>query len=176
MTSVCLYFQVHQPFRLKWFWPDPLYKHEGPLHELYFDNPLNEFTLKKVAGKCYHPANDIILSHVDHFKSEKRKFKASFSLSGVFLEQCERWDKDLLEKFKQMAQSGCVEFLCETYPHSLTGLYEDKEIFRRDVAEQKQALKDYLGYKPEVFRNTELLFNNDISYEAEKMGFKAIIT
>lgn len=175
MTSVCFYFQVHQPFRLNWFWPD----NGGPggnLTDRYFDKALNEFTFHKVAGKCYHRANDIILSQIDRFKNDKRKFKVSFSLSGTFLDQCEMWDKDLLEKFKQMAESGCVEFLCETYYHSLASLYEDKGEFVEQVKQHRQTIKDLFGQKSKVFRNTELLYHNDIATEVEKMGFDAVMT
>ncbi|MFH1125493.1 MAG: glycoside hydrolase family 57 protein, partial [Candidatus Altiarchaeota archaeon] len=105
-----------------------------------------------------------------------KKFKVSYSLSGTFLDQCEMWDKSLLEKFKRMADSGCVEFLCETYYHSLASLYEDKTEFVEQVKQHQQAMKDYLGQKPRVFRNTELLYHNDIAAEVEKLGFDAIMT
>ncbi|MFH0860283.1 MAG: glycoside hydrolase family 57 protein [Candidatus Altiarchaeota archaeon] len=176
MTAVCFYFQVHQPFRTTWFWPDNGIDYKGKLEDLYFDTKLNEFTFRKVAGKCYHRANDIILSQIDRFKGGKRKFKVSFSLSGTFLDQCERWDKDLMEKFRQMADSGCVEFLGETYYHSLAGLYEDKEEFTDQVEQHRQAMKDLLGMKPEVFRNTELLYHDGIGETIERMGFKATMT
>ena len=176
MTSVCFYFQVHQPFRLNWYWPENSKSHKGPLSDLYFDSRLNEFTFRKVAGKCYHKANDIILSQIDRFKGQNRKFKVSFSLSGTFLDQCERWDKDLLEKFKQMAESGCVEFLSETYYHSLSSLYEDRAEFVEQVRQHQQAIRDLFGQNSKVFRNTELLYHNEIAKEVEGMGFKAIMT
>ena len=143
---------------------------------MYFDKRLNEFTFKKVAGKCYHRANDIILSQIDRFKNDKKQFKVSYSLSGTFLDQCERWDRDLLEKFKQMAESGCVEFLTETYYHSLASLYEDKTEFIEQVKQHQQAMKDLLGAKSKVFRNTELLYHNEIAKEIEDAGFSAIMT
>ncbi|MBM3309525.1 MAG: alpha-amylase, partial [Candidatus Altiarchaeales archaeon] len=176
MTSVCFYFQIHQPFRLNWFWPENAKNWQGRLEDLYFDQPLNEFTFKKVSGKCYHKASDIILSQIDRFKKDDRKFKVSFSLSGTFLEQCEMWDKSLLEKFKQMSESKCVEFLCETYYHSLASLMEDRTEFIEQVRKHQQAIKDLLGQTPKVFRNTELLYHNEIAREVENMGFKAIMT
>jgi alpha-amylase len=175
MTSVCFYFQVHQPFRLNWFWPDKKGQPDS-LTDRYFDRPLNKFTFKKVADKCYHRANDIILSQIDRFRKEKREFKVSFSLSGTFLDQCQMWDPDLLEKFKQMAESGCVDFLCETYYHSLSSLYEDKTEFVEQVGQHRQAMSDLFGQKPKVFRNTELLYHNDIAKQIEEMGFSAIMT
>jgi len=175
MTSVCFYFQVHQPFRLKWFWPEnggP----KGPLTDYYFDQPLNEHTLHKVAGKCYHRANQIILEQIDRFKGERKKFKLSYSLSGTFIDQCEMWDKTILDEFKQMADTGCVEFLCETYYHSLSSLYDDKEEFTEQVKKHQQKMHDLIGVKPQVFRNTELIYNDEIAKQIESLGFKAIMT
>ena len=176
MTSICFYFQVHQPYRLRWFWPEEEKNRKGKLFDLYFDKPLNKFTFKKVAGKCYHPANDTILELIDQFKDQKKKFKLSYSLSGTFIDQCEAWDPDLLEKFKQMAETGCVEFLGESYYHSLVSLFEDKTEFREEIEMHIQAMKDLFGVRPRVFRNTELLYNDEIAKEVERFGFKAIIT
>lgn len=176
MTAICLYFQVHQPYRLKWFWPNDSRNYKGELKDLYFDRPLNEYTFKKVAGKCYWPTNKIILELINRFKDQKRKFKLSYSLSGTFLEQCEKWDPNLLETFRRMAESGCVEFLGETYYHSLVSLFEDKTEFREQMKMHSKTMKDVLGVKTKVFRNTELLYHDDIASEAEKAGFKAIMT
>jgi len=174
LTSVCIYFQVHQPYRLKWFWPDEHLPKN--LEERYFDTGLNEWTLHKVAGKCYWPANQNILYNIDQLKGEKRPFKLSYSISGIFLEQCERWEPDLLETFKQMAETGCVEFICETYYHSLSSLFEDCGEFKEQVKQHKQTLKDLLGYTPQVCRNSELLYHNGIAEAIEELGFKATIT
>ncbi|VVB50845.1 Glycosyl hydrolase family 57 [uncultured archaeon] len=175
MTSVCLYFEVHQPFRLKWFWPAS----DAPqtsLEDRYFDAPLNEFTFKKVAGKCYWPANTTILNNIDYFKGSKKKFKCAYSITGVLLEQAERWDKDLLETWKQMAESGCVEFLDETYHHSLASLFDNHVEFTEQILLHKQKMKDLLGYTPTVFRNTELLYHDNIAETIEQLGYKAILT
>ena len=166
---------MHQPHRLKWFWPEESKGYKGKLEDLYFDGPLNEWTFHKVAGKCYHPTNDIILEKLDLLKKEKRPFKVSYSLTGTFLEQCERWDKDLLEKFRWMAETGNVQFLGETYYHSLASMFEDKEEFREQVKLHSELVKDLLGVKPQVFRNTELLYHDQIAEEAEKLGFKGIL-
>lgn len=174
MTSICVYFQVHQPYRLRWFWPDETrYK---SLEEKYFDNQLNEWTLNKVAKKCYWPANKNILNNLDRFKGERRKFKLSYSISGVFLEQCERWDPDLLETWRQMADTGCVEFIAETFYHSLSSLFDDCGEFKEQVKLHQQTLKDLLGVTPRVCRNTELLYHNEIAEAVKELGFKATIT
>ena len=175
MQTICFYFQVHQPFRLKWFWPDEGRDKKDNLEDLYFDQELNKWIFRKVANKCYWNTNNIMLDLIDRFKSQNRKFKISYSITGVWLDQCERWNPDLLETFKQMAQTGCVEFLGETYYHSLAGLFEDKGEFVEQVEMHSQAMRDLLGVKPVVFRNTELLYNNEIAKEAEKMGFKGIL-
>lgn len=176
MASICLYFQVHQPHRLKWFWPENGKGQKRELFDVYFDRPLNKYTFEKVAKKCYHPTNKIILELIDQLKGQKKKFKLSYSLSGTFMEQCEEWDKDVLEEFKQMADSKCVEFLGETYYHSLSSLFEDRTEFIEEVNEHRKAMKDLLGVKPNVFRNTELLYHDDIAREVEKLGFRAIMT
>ncbi len=174
MTSICIYFQVHQPHRLRWFWPngDP----RNGLEDYYFDTGLNEWTLHKVAEKCYWPATQNILANVDRLKGEKRKFKVSYSLSGCILEQMERWDPDLLELFKQLGETGCCEFLCETQYHSLASLFEYREEFKEQAEDHRRMVKDYLGQTPQVFRNTELLYHDTIAEEIEELGFKAIMT
>ncbi|MFH1404416.1 MAG: glycoside hydrolase family 57 protein [Candidatus Altiarchaeota archaeon] len=174
MTSVCFYFQMHQPYRLKWFWPGDDYK--GPLEDHYFDTELNKWTLHKVAGKCYWPATQNILHNIELLKNEKRKFKVSYSISGAVLEQMERWDKDLLELFKQLGETGCCEFLCETRYHSLSSLFDLRGEFVEQVKDHRQMIKDYLGQKPSVFRNTELLYHDTIAKEIEDLKFKAIMT
>lgn len=174
MTSVCLYFQVHQPYRLKWYWPGE--GETASLEDRYFDTGLNEWTLKKVASKCYWPATENILANIDKLRAEKRSFKVSYSLSGCVLEQMERWDPDLLELFKQVGETGCCEFLAETRYHSLASLFEYRQEFQEQVREHRQTVKDLLGQKPKVFRNTELLYHDTIAEEAEELGFKAILT
>ncbi len=92
----------------------------------YFDDAVNREIFKRAAKKCYFPSNQILLELIDKHKKQRRKVKVSFSLSGVFLEQCEMFDQDLLETFRQLAETGCVEFLNQTYYHSVSSLYPDK--------------------------------------------------
>ena len=173
MTSVCVYFQIHQPFRLRWFWPNGA--PQKGLEDYYFDNGLNEWTFHKVAGKCYWPATQNIMANIDRLKGQNRKFKVSYSLSGSILEQMERWDRDLLDLFRQMGESGCCEFICETRYHTLSSLFEYRDEFHDQVMEHKQMVKDLLGQSPKLFRNTELLYHDTIAKEVEEMGFKAIL-
>jgi len=174
VTSICIYFQVHQPYRLKWFWPGE--SNEQDLEERYFDNKLNKKVFEKVARKCYWPANKNILHNLENMKDQDRPFKLSYSISGVFLEQCQRWDPELLDTWRQMADTGCVEFICETYYHSLASLFDDCGEFKQQVKKQRQTLKDLLGVEPRVCRNTELLYHNGIAKAIEELGFDATIT
>jgi len=181
MTYVCLVFQVHQPLRLnRNFHLDVFTRRDiskKDLFELYFDNRLNEYVFKRAAQKCYFPANRIILEQIDKFKRERKKFKVTYGVSGVFVEQCERWSPDLLESFKELAQTGCVEFLDEPYYHSLAGLYGDnRSEFIEQVLMHKRLVKELFNYKPKVFVNTECLYNNAIAKTIEELGYEGILT
>lgn len=168
MTSVCMYFQVHQPFRLRRFWPD-----ERTGFFRYFDERSNREIFERVARKCYLPANRTLLKSIDEHKG---KFRFTLSVSGTLLEQCELWGKDVLEGFRQMAESGAVEFLDETFYHSLTSIFEDKTEFIEEIEEHNKRMVDLLGVKPQIFRNTELLYNNTVAKIVSDLGYKAILT
>ena len=168
MTSVCVYFQIHQPYRLRWFWPNG---DKG--FNRYFDESKNKEIFEKVANKCYLPANNILLDAIDEHNGD---FKFSVSITGTLLSQCEQWGTDVLDTFRQMADSGCVEFLDETNYHSLAGLFEDRTEFIEQVREHRDLVFDLLNVKPEVFRNTELLYNNSIAKTVSDLGYKAILT
>lgn len=168
MTSVCIYFQVHQPFRLRRFWPD-----DRPGFFRYFDERSNREIFERVAQKCYIPTNRLLLDALDEHKGE---FRFSLSVTGTLLEQCELWGKDVLESFRQMAETGAVEFLDETFYHSLSSLFEDKTEFVEEIKEHRELMFDLLGVKPQVFRNTELLYNNTIAKLVSDLGYRAILT
>ncbi|MDO9517272.1 MAG: glycoside hydrolase family 57 protein [Methanosarcinaceae archaeon] len=168
MTSICIYFQIHQPYRLRWFWPN-----EDKGFNRYFDESINKEIFEKVARKCYLPTNNVMLDAIDEHHGD---FKFSVSITGTLLSQCEQWGTDVLDTFRQMADSGCVEFLDETNYHSLAGLFEDRTEFIEQVREHRDLVFDLLKVKPEVFRNTELLYNNSIAKTASELGYKAILT
>ncbi len=167
MTSVCVYFQIHQPYRLRWFWPNG---DKG--FNRYFDGSKNKEIFEKVANKCYLPANHTLLDAIDEHNGD---FKFSVSITGTLLSQCEQWGTDVLDTFRQMADSGCVEFLDETNYHSLAGLFEDRTEFIEEIREHRDLVFDLLNVKPEVFRNTELLYNNNIARTVSDLGYKAIL-
>lgn len=166
MPSVCFYFQVHQPFRLK---PYDCFK-IGEDHA-YEDERKNREILNRVAAKCYLPANNTLLNLIEKYHG---KFKIAYSLSGTVIEQMEKYRPDVLESFQDLAKSGCVEFLSETYYHSLSFLYS-KEEFVRQVGMHKQKIEEVFNQSPQVFRNTELIYNNEIANFVSDLGYKGIV-
>ncbi|MGQ9468612.1 MAG: DUF5752 family protein [Nitrososphaerales archaeon] len=180
MKEVCLGFEVHQPFRIRanflWdrmeFQPVP----KGELINYYFDQKLNRKVFDRIAKKCYLPSNQILLEQIDSYKRSSKKVKVAFSLSGIFLEQCEMWSMDVLDSFKQLAHTGCVEFLDQTYYHSLSSLWPDKSEWIEQIKMHRQAMKDLIGLEPTFFENTEFLYNNPIAKSVEELGYKGIFT
>jgi len=147
------------------------------LFDLYFDHTLNREVFERAARKCYFPANGIILEQIDRFKHEVKQFKVAYSISGVFIEQCERWNPDLIESFRQLAQTGCVEFFDETYYHSLSSLFgSDRSEFVEQVQMHRQLMKDLFNSEPKICVNTECLYNNPIAKTIESLGYEATIT
>jgi alpha-amylase len=180
MTDIVFVFEVHQPHRLRrnLFWEGKVFRRlsKAELFDYYFDNEVDREIFKRAARKCYFPSNQILLDVIDRHKHEHKQVKVSFSISGVFLEQCEMFDKDLLESFRQLSASGRVEFLNQTYYHSIASLYPEKEEFIEQAKMHRQTVKDLLGYTPHVFENTELLYNNTIAKTVESIGYKGIYT
>lgn len=136
----------------------------------YFDDQKNIEVLRKVARKCYLPANELMLELL----KKHPQFKIAYSLSGVFIEQCERWAPEVIESFRQLVKTGRVELLSETYYHSLAYLFSKQE-FKEQVELHKQKLKEIFGYTPKIFRNTELIYNNEIAKTVEELGFRGIM-
>ncbi|MFH8080971.1 MAG: glycoside hydrolase family 57 protein [Candidatus Aenigmatarchaeota archaeon] len=177
MASILLGFEIHQPLRVKHIQASCEQVDDDKLVDHFFSsNGLNKFVFDRAAQKCYYPTTHILLELIDTFKGQKREFKCAFNMSGVWLEQCEKWQPDLLELFRQLAKSGRAEFLASTYFHSLASLFKNKEEFKEQVSMQNQAIKDLLGVKPVVFINTEMIYNNIIAKTVEDLGFKAIFT
>ena len=171
MPSICIYFQVHQPMRLRKF---SIFGHNGHgWRERYFDSALNRKIMEKVAEKCYRPTNAALLELI---RRHSGKFKISFSLTGVFIEQCREYAPDVIDSFRELYKTGCVEFLSETYYHSLASMFGDGGEFAEQVRLHQRALNE-IGIKPsKVFRNTEALYSNEIAKRIEGMGFEAAIT
>ena len=165
MASVVFYFQVHQPFRLR------RYTIFDSSQE-YFDDTRNQQVCRKVADKCYLPATKMLL---DLVRRHEGRFRVSFSLTGTIIEQLRKWSPEVLDVFGQLAKTGCVEFIAETYYHSLAFLYNRRE-FVAQTQKHRQFMQDTFGQTPRIFRNTELTYNNDVASVVEGMGFDAILT
>jgi alpha-amylase len=165
--AICFYFQVHQPFRLK------RYRFFDIGHDhYYYDDYSNESIMRKVADKCYIPANKMIL---DLIQKHKGKFKVAYSLSGLAINQFRLYAPEVLDSFRSLAATGMVEFLAETSSHSLASLKSRSE-FERQVNIHKEMLKEFLGIEPTSFRNTELIYSDDIGSWIADMGFKSVLT
>ncbi len=167
MRTICLYFQVHQPLRFRKY----RFFEIGKEH-YYYDDYLNESILSKVSAQCYLPANKMML---DLIKKYKDKFKISFSISGIALEQFQLYAPEVIDSFKKLADTGNVEFLTETYAHSLVAL-KDKKEFEKQVNEHSARIRELFGIEPKVFRNTELIYSDEIGKMAYDMGYKGMLT
>lgn len=164
MPSICFYFQVHQPFRLRRY-------SVFDTQSNYFDDYKNGQICRKVANKCYLPANRLILDLINRFDG---RFRVSYSITGVLLEQLEMYAPEVLSTFQALAQTGCVEFLAETYYHSLSFLYSRDE-FAEQVRLQRERIRNTFGLETKVFRNTELVYNNDLAHFVAAMGFAGVL-
>ena len=165
MASVVFYFQVHQPNRLRRY---SIFDSDTN----YFDDAHNKEICNKVSGKCYLPANAAIRELIDRHEG---RFRVSYSLTGAVIEQFQRWRPDVLDSFVDLAATGCVEFIAETYYHSMAFLY-NREEFVAQIEKHRDLMGELFGQSPRIFRNTELTYNNDVARVIEDMGFDAILT
>ncbi|PLJ77801.1 alpha-amylase [Infirmifilum sp. SLHALR2] len=183
MKHIVFVFEVHQPYRVARNIPWKLNEATvaggrldlNELEGIYFDQGLNREVLERVAKRCYLPANSVILQHIDHFKDHGKKFKVAYSISGVLLEQAERWFPDLLDSFKQLADTGLVEFLDQTYFHSLSFLVSEEE-FIDQMKMHSEKIRTYFGVTPTSVENTEFIYNNYIGRVFDRLGYKAVLT
>lgn len=164
MASVCFYFQVHQPYRLRRY-------SVFDTDQNYFDDYKNGEICRKVAHKCYLPANRLILELI---RQHGGRFRVAYSLTGVIMDQFQQYTPEVIETFQQLNETGCVEFLAETYYHSLSFLYSRGE-FAEQVRLHQDRIETLFGQRPTVFRNTELIYNNDLAHYIEEMGFKGVV-
>lgn len=166
MSAICFYFQVHQPYRLRHYTFFDI--GQSPFYE---DEDANCGILLKVARKCYLPMNALLLKLI---KRHEGRFKISFSISGTALDQFEAYAPEVIQSYRELMATGCVEMLSETYTHSLSFLYSPEE-FRAQVRQHDDRIEELFGVRPVVFRNTELIYNNALARTVEDMGYKAIL-
>ncbi len=167
MRSVCLYFQVHQPFRLKTY----RFFDMGVDH-YYYDDFQNKSIVQRIAQKCYLPSNKLMLELI---KKHSKSFNIAFSISGLALEQFEKHTPEVIASFKALADTGNVEFLTETYAHSLASLKSYDE-FKRQVEMHSLKIEKLFGVRPTTFRNTELIYSDEIGEMVARMGYKTLLT
>ncbi|HCB45877.1 MAG TPA: alpha-amylase [Algoriphagus sp.] len=168
MRTICFYFQVHQPYRLK-----PYRFFDIGEDHYYWDDFLNRSVIRKVAQKCYLPMNALLLELI---QKHHGAFKVTFSFSGTFMYQLEAYAPDVLESFQRLVATGQVELLNETYGHSLAAL-KSKEEFAGMVKQHQDKIKQlFNGYQPKVFRNTELIYSDKIGAMVADLGYKGILT
>jgi len=167
MKTICLYFQLHQPFRFR------RYRFFDIGNDsYYYDDYANETILQKVAKNCYLPSNKILL---DAIQKQKGKFKVAFSLSGIALEQLQLYAPEVIKSFQELSKTGCVEFLSETYAHSLVALKSQSHLAEQ-VKKHDDLIEKLFGQKPSVFRNTEMIYTDEIGKMIQELGFKAMLT
>ena len=165
--KVCLYFQVHQPARLRLYRFFDIGKDSH-----YYDDFANRTILKRVVQKCYLPMNELLLEAIGKHNGD---FKVAFSISGSALEQFERYAPEVIDSFKKLAETGCVEFLSETYYHSLASLSSPAE-FKHQVEKHRAKIKELFDVETTAFRNTELIYSDSIGSAVYDMGFKTMLT
>lgn len=170
MASICFYFHVHQPYRIRKYRMFDIGRDNNYFEDEYESRLSNKKIIDKVAEKCYLPTNDLLY----HLLQEYPQFRVSFSITGVLLEQLEEYRPDVLKSFQKLVDTGRVELLSETYYHSLAFLYS-KDEFVSQVEMHKKKLWELFKYKPKVFRNTELIYNNELATFVEEMGYKGIL-
>lgn len=160
MASVCFYFQVHQPQRLRRYsvfdtaWD-------------YFDDHVNRTICRRVADRCYLPAARLLR---DLIHQHNGCFRVCFSITGSAIEQFHRFTPEVIDVFKDLTATGCVEMLCETYYHSLAFVHSWEE-FTQQVQMHRDTIRALFGQEPRVFRNTELAYSNAIGQFAKEAGF-----
>lgn len=167
MKALCLFFQIHKPLNLRHY-----HFFDIGIEHYYYDDFTNESNMRKLADNCYLPANAILL---DLILSLKGKFKISFSISGLALDQFERYTPEVIESFQKLAATGYVEFLAETNSHSLVSL-KNKDEFAKQIKMHTKRIKKLFGQKPKIFSNTELIYSDKIGEMVSELGFKGILT
>lgn len=170
--GITLYMHVHQPWRVrKYSIFDTAEQHD------YFDEKAqdtdrnNERVFRKVADKSYRPMNALL----EKLLGQHPEFKVSLSITGTFIEQAEKWGPDVLESFKRLVDTGQVEIVSETYYHSLAFFYSLPE-FERQVQIHREKIRSLFGVETQVFRNTELAYNDSLAKWADEYGFKGILS
>ena len=185
MPDIVFMFEVHQPYRLDRRAYQKLLEKSlrgnlepSDLEDAIFDNGLNKLVMVRAAQKCYIPASKIILESIKRYKDSGKPFKVSFSISGVFIEQASMWAPEVINIFKELRETGMVEFIEQTYYHSLAAFMPLKDFaeLREQIYEHRKLMKEVFDYEPSAIENTEFTYNNDIAWFFSKLGYKVVLT
>ena len=169
MKTICLYFEIHQIIHLKRY----RFFDIGTDH-YYYDDYANETSITNIAENSYIPA---LKTLIEMARKSEGAFKVALSLSGVGLEQLERYAPQVIDLLQELNETGCVEFIAEPYSHGLASLAPNGEqSFRDEVKRQVDKINLLFGQKPKVFRNSSLIYDDEIGGLVGDMGFKGILT
>ncbi len=185
MTDIIFMFEVHQPYRLDRNAYEKLLSkalkgniEPRDLEDAIFDNGLNKLVMVRAAKKCYIPATRIILENIHRYKDTGKSFKVSFSISGVFLEQAEKWVPEVIDLFQKLSDTGMVEFVEQTYYHSMAAFmpFRDWAELREQIIEHNKVIRELFNQDPRSIENTEFTYNNDIAWFFSTLGYKVVLT
>jgi alpha-amylase len=169
--GIVLYMHVHQPLRIRDYSVfDTANAHDYYNEHSYDNDRNNERVMRKVADKSYRP----MIGLLEKLLHEHSDFRLSLSITGTFIEQAQQWTPDVIDGFKRLVDTGKVEIVAETYYHSLAFFYSRTE-FENQVNAHKAKIKEVFGVDTQVFRNTELAYNDELASWADKAGFKGIL-
>lgn len=167
MKTICLNFQVHQPIRLKKY---RFFQINNDF--FYYDEFQNKYLLNRISDRCYLPMNNLLLKLIEKYSG---KFKVSFSITGTALDQFNLYRPDVIESFNKLSKTNCVEFLAETYNHSLSSLYDEEE-FVAQVNKHRSTIKNLFDYDAKTFRNTEMIYSDEIGVKVFNLNFENMLT
>lgn len=170
MRALCLYLHMHQPYRYRQYSIFDVARDSHYWEDDFYSKQNNERIFRKVAEKSYHPTLDMLERNIKKYPG----FKLSLSITGVWLEQAEAWDKGLIEQLQRMVATGQVELVAETFYHSMAFFYNRDE-FEAQVKQQMNKFKELFGVTPQVFRNTEFAYNDELGLWADEFGFKGVL-
>lgn len=170
MRAICLYLHIHQPVRYREYSIFDVSNDSNYFTDYYDGRQSNERIFKKVANKSYRPMLALLQRNMKKYPG----FKVSFSITGTWLEQAEKWAPELIDKIRSMVESGQVEIIGETYYHSLS-FFDNQAEFETQVKMHTDKIKQLFGVTPKAFRNTELAYNDNLAKWAENAGYRAIL-
>lgn len=171
MRAICLYLHMHQPWRYERYSIFDVSHDHNYWDEIdYYDKQNNQRIFEKVAEKSYRPMLDLLEGNLKKYPG----FKVSLSITGTWIEQAELYAPELLEQIRRMVETGQVEILSETYYHSMSFFY-NREEFEAQVKQHYRKIYETFGYKPRVFRNTELSYNNEVGEWCDRFGFRGVL-